>query len=195
MDLLSANGSIKSAGEFVGTSRYCGHPKYIKHGDTSSTRGRSHSRGVSGNMDDVESQSVDSASEPQSYTQSTWITINSGLSLLSIQSSSTTFIDPKEKEGDIQEFTYTRKTLVVNFFWGFLSCRRGFRLSVNIPFDSLKLDITRRRPSDSLIFSLCQKGDTNEVKRLLQTGEASIFDSDEIGRGLLHVSILFTFAF
>lgn len=123
-------------------------------------------------------------------TKTTRTSIKAGIALLNIQSSTTTIGYPEE-DGNSKEISKPARTsFVVNFLWGFRSCRRGFRLSTNSSFDSLRLDSIRRRPSDSQIFRLCELGDTRGVQKLLMTGDASIFDADEVGRGLLHVSDL-----
>lgn len=59
---------------------------------------------------------------------------------------------------------------------------------MNSPFDSLKLNTIQRRPNDSYVFTLCMEGNAGEVQKFLETGQASRFDMDESGKGLLHVS-------
>lgn len=128
----------------------------------------------------------------QVRTKTTWTSINAGLARLNIQSSSTMVDDPDTQNNRDSDTISkpTRKTLVVNFIWGFSSYKSGFRLSINNPFSSLKLDTIQRRPNDSLIFDLCWAGDTEGVHKLFLKGEASLFDTDEEGRGPLHVSNL-----
>ncbi|CAD6449241.1 a632d1e1-a570-4e46-b256-dffee697ad99-CDS [Sclerotinia trifoliorum] len=59
-------------------------------------------------------------------------------------------------------------------------------------FDSYRLDVIRRRPNDSEIFQLCRIGDTGAVKRLLDRGEASIYDVDEYEESLLHIAVCYS---
>ena len=43
------------------------------------------------------------------------------------------------------------------------------------------------RPYDSLIFDFVQKGNVFDVMTLLQNGDASVYDVDPYGLGLLYV--------
>ncbi|CZR54845.1 uncharacterized protein PAC_04729 [Phialocephala subalpina] len=129
-----------------------------------------------------------STSGLQIRTKTTWTSINAGLARLSIQSLSTALNDPDAEEDQNSNVVSnpTRTTFTVNLLWGFSSCRRGFRISISSPFDFMKLNSIRRRPNDSLLFNLCIFGDTRRVHKLFLKGEASVFDADEDGRGLLH---------
>lgn len=67
------------------------------------------------------------------------------------------------------------------------------QISINCRFWSLEPHITSSitalnlRPTDSPIFVACRQRDLNQVRYLLHTGEASIYDVDEELGGLLEV--------
>lgn len=82
------------------------------------------------------------------------------------------------------------KSFLVEFLVGFTTCRKGFRLMMSEKFDHITLDVLRRRPHYSMIFYACRFGRFLAVEKLLDSGEASIHDTDEKGWSLLHVSIL-----
>lgn len=124
----------------------------------------------------------------QARTKSSWTSIDAGLARLNLQYYTTTFHDPDKEEDDEGNPIPTNKTFTVNFLFGFSSCRRGFRLSTRNCIDWMTLNVVRRRPGDSQILALCRQGDTMGVQKLLHSGEASLFDTDEEGYGLLHVS-------
>jgi hypothetical protein len=126
----------------------------------------------------------------QTRSKTSWTSINAGLALLSFQTTSTMFYDVEDSGDDETSTIRTKKTFTFNFLWGYSSCRRGVRISTNSSFDSLTLNAIRRRPYDSQIFMLCEEGDTMGVEKLLQTGDASLYDTDEDGYGLLHVSAI-----
>lgn len=63
---------------------------------------------------------------------------------------------------------------------------RSWSLSPQI---SPHLTVFYLRPSDSPIFEACQAWDLDEVRWLLKTGQASIYDVDEYTGGLLEVCL------
>ena len=121
----------------------------------------------------------------------TWATqksLNMGLGILSLQSTTKaigTHSNTPTKEKDPNP---TRKSFTVRFLCRFTSGRRGFRISANDSFDHWTFNTIRRRPWNSEIFVLCRVGNINGVKRLLDYGEASVFDVDDHGDSPLHVS-------
>jgi len=124
----------------------------------------------------------------QVRTRTSLKSVEFGLGGLSLRSTSNKFRNLDNDREDEKSSTCSTKTFVVNLLWGFSSCRRGFRLMTNDTFDSLTFNTIRRRPLNSPIFSLCCKGDTKGVQKLLLFEEASVFDVDSSGWSPLHVS-------
>ncbi|KAJ8063352.1 hypothetical protein OCU04_008580 [Sclerotinia nivalis] len=104
----------------------------------------------------------------------------------SFRTISTTYrYDDNDSPNDADNST-TTKDYLVEFLIGFTTCRKGFRVTATNTFDHYRLDVIRRRPNNSEIFKVCTEGDAGAVKRLLDRGEASIYDVDEYGESLLH---------
>ncbi|KAF7854563.1 hypothetical protein EAF04_010372 [Stromatinia cepivora] len=108
------------------------------------------------------------------------------LGTFSFRTTSTTYrYDDNDSTDDANNST-TTKAYLVEFLIGFTTCRKGFRVMTTNTFDNYRLDVIRQQPYDSEIFILCWNGDAGAVKRLLDRGEASIYDVDEYGDSLLH---------
>jgi hypothetical protein len=110
-----------------------------------------------------------------------------GLGLLSLQTTAKSlkaFGNDSREEKDAKS---TRKLFTVRFLCRFATCRRGFRICTDDTFDNWTFNTIRRRPWNSDIFLLCRRGDIGGVKKLLDYGEASLFDVDEDGASPLHV--------
>lgn len=111
------------------------------------------------------------------------------LGIYSLRTISTTHrYDDGDSVDDENNLT-TTKTFLFEFLIRFTTYWKGFRIMTTNTFDRYTLNVIRRRPAGSKIFQLCEDGDVQAVKRLLDRGEASIYDVDEMGRSLLHVSI------
>ena len=96
--------------------------------------------------------------------------------------------DPGKHSQADEDNQFRRKIFVVQFLWKFASCRKGVRICTRNSFDQWTLNTIQRRPNNSKIFRLCRKGDLEGVRQLLQNGDASLYDVDETGCSLLHVS-------
>jgi len=60
---------------------------------------------------------------------------------------------------------------------------------MGFPIDcTSRLDINRIIPSESIVFHLVREGRLQELREMLQRGEASLRDHDEYGASLLFVS-------
>ncbi len=77
----------------------------------------------------------------------------------------------------------------MNIFVRMGYCRKGLRMSVTGQFDTWCLNPIRHIPNDSPIFRAIGDGDIVEVQKLLDLGKASVYDVDEDGDSLLHVSV------
>ncbi|TVY84730.1 hypothetical protein LSUE1_G000619 [Lachnellula suecica] len=136
---------------------------------------------------------IESSGEPRStqiHTKTSFRRINAGLGVLSLASTATKLLNIKDADEEPKELG-AKKTFVARFLWGFSSCRKGFRLSVDDTFDTFSFNTIRRRPTDSHIFRLCEKGDARGVRELLMVGEASVYDVDTGGFTPLHYACYF----
>ncbi|KAF7891033.1 uncharacterized protein EAF02_001358 [Botrytis sinoallii] len=111
------------------------------------------------------------------------------LGTLNFRTISTTHRYNDDDGTDDADNSTTTKTFLVELLMGFTTCRKGFRFTTTSTFDHLTLDVVRRRPNNSEIFRLCEHGNTQGVKRLLDRGEASVHDVDEDGESLLHIAL------
>jgi hypothetical protein len=114
--------------------------------------------------------------------------LNVGLGILSLQSTTKAFKTHCDTPAEEKNANPTRKLFIVRFLCRFTTGRRGFRICANGSFDNWNFNTIRRRPWHSEIFQLCGEGNTNGVRRLLGYGEASVFDVDNHGDSPLHVS-------
>lgn len=75
--------------------------------------------------------------------------------------------------------------------------RMGFRYGLEASFSpslhGFRFDFKTARavPDDSLIFELCERGDLIGVRRLMERGDASVYDRNSKGWTPLHVSTVF----
>jgi hypothetical protein len=117
-----------------------------------------------------------------------WTRIDTGIAVLSLQSSSGALVYSEASRKGDDTSKPEKKSFVISILWRFSSCRRGFRISIKDSLDSWSFSAACKRPCDSQIFTHCGKGNTREVHKLLLSGEASVSDMDTYGRGPLHVS-------
>jgi hypothetical protein len=119
-------------------------------------------------------------------TRTTQKSLNVGLGILSLQSTTKDFKDPYDSALNERGVKSTRQSFTIRFLYRFKSCRRGFRFHLDDTFDTWIFNSIRRRPWDSEIFQLCREGDVQGVKMLLDCGGASVFDVDDHGDSPLH---------
>lgn len=134
----------------------------------------------------LEGETPIAPSEIRVQTKTSLKYIEAGVAALNLKSTTTKLQDAN---GDESDATSSKTTFVVNFIWRFLSCRRGFRVTMSNNFDDFSFHTIRKRLDNSTIFKLCKSGDTIGVENLIAAGQASLYDVDSKGSSLLHVSI------
>jgi hypothetical protein len=127
------------------------------------------------------------------FTRSSYINLFSFIDG-SVTSTRTVYSNPAQSssspQGNKDAELYSSTKLTIKVLIKLSSYTRGLRFQTNNFLNGCYLNSTRCIPNDSPIFKLCQYGDAQGMLKLFSAGTASIYDVDQNGQSLLHVSIL-----
>lgn len=122
------------------------------------------------------------------FTRTSFKTVDRFFGFMKICSVSRQYIGTGTLNEDAENNESSVKVFTFNIPVRFGSCRKGFKLCINDTFDNWCLNSIRRLPNDSAVFKLCAEGNATEVERLFAFRKASIYDVNESGQSVLHVS-------
>ena len=116
--------------------------------------------------------------------------VNKNFGIVKISTALRESTDGKDEKGSSTQGPESDAWLLtVNISIGMGSCRKGLRFNFKDRFDNWSLNPIRQIPDNSPIFKAIIDGDITEVQKLLDLGKASVYDVNENGDSLLHVSV------
>jgi hypothetical protein len=123
-------------------------------------------------------------------TRTTFQSTDRFFGMMRISSVSRQYISTGISNEEAENYGYSEKGLTLNILLRFGSCRKGFKLRINDTFDDWCLNSIRRLPNESAVFKLCEEGNALEIEKLFAFRKASVYDVNETGQSILHVSRL-----